>query len=68
MGKNSEGYDLDDPSTWGGDGSERRWPGGLLRRKAGKKAPLPKFCWRAAVAENSCACMTACQIPASERR
>lgn len=71
MGRNSEGYDLDDPSTWGGDGGSGERGGrlgGLLRRKAGKKAPLPRFCWRAAVAEHSCDCMTGCKIPASERR
>lgn len=29
--------------------------------------PPPKWCWRAAVAENSCACQDGCQIPSHER-
>lgn len=66
------GYDLDDPSTWGddGDGGGNGAVAGLFKRrrkKADAKKPAPKFCWRAAVAEHSCDCMTGCKLPPSQR-
>lgn len=70
MGKNSEGYDLEDPSTWGGDGSGAASGLGRLLRRRGKKAvpaTAPKFCWRAIVAAGSCDCMTSCKLPPGER-